>query len=263
MLHRDAALDAQNPFAKAQGSGKAPFSQQRYGGVVGGPIVGDKLSTSDPSRGCASARRRSSRRRSCQSRNASGRIPPTAPGFVKFDIQVGGAQSMTVRHRVDDIGGKGGGIGGLNTHDRGPDSRRTTRTLSSTHTAVLSPRRLNEFRFQFGGRLNRMNNTDAYSPVGTPQINRPSANFGKSATNPQGATEKRYQFVDNFSYNAGKHDFKAGTDISIIRGYSFFPRNLEGTFTFATDRAFDAADLTYVSHAIYAGEPCGRRLAAE
>ena len=42
-FHRGDGLDAQNPFSKAQGSGKAPFSQQRYGGFLGGPIVRDRL----------------------------------------------------------------------------------------------------------------------------------------------------------------------------------------------------------------------------
>ncbi|MDQ3440213.1 MAG: carboxypeptidase-like regulatory domain-containing protein, partial [Planctomycetota bacterium] len=32
MFHRDERFDAQDPFSKAQGSGQAPFSQQRYGG---------------------------------------------------------------------------------------------------------------------------------------------------------------------------------------------------------------------------------------
>src|SRR5919109_778623 len=42
-FHRDDALDSQDPFSKAQGSGKAPFSQQRYGGFLGGPILRDRL----------------------------------------------------------------------------------------------------------------------------------------------------------------------------------------------------------------------------
>ena len=38
-FHRDDSLDARNPFSKAQGSGNAPFSEQRAGGFLGGPIV--------------------------------------------------------------------------------------------------------------------------------------------------------------------------------------------------------------------------------
>ncbi len=38
-FHRDDSLDARNPFSKAQGSGNAPFSEQRAGGFLGGPFV--------------------------------------------------------------------------------------------------------------------------------------------------------------------------------------------------------------------------------
>ena len=38
-FHRDDSLDAQNPFSKAQGSGTAPFSEQRGGGFLGGPFI--------------------------------------------------------------------------------------------------------------------------------------------------------------------------------------------------------------------------------
>ena len=43
VFHRDDQFDAQDPFSKAQGSGKAPFSQQRFGGFLGGPIRRDKM----------------------------------------------------------------------------------------------------------------------------------------------------------------------------------------------------------------------------
>jgi len=40
---RNDAFDAQDPFSKAQGSGKAPFNQDRGGGFWGGPILRDRL----------------------------------------------------------------------------------------------------------------------------------------------------------------------------------------------------------------------------
>jgi hypothetical protein len=50
--------------------------------------------------------------------------------------------------------------------------------------------------------------------------------------------------INNFSYSWPAHDLKAGVDVSFIRAPSFFPRNRDGTFTFATDAPFDANDLT-------------------
>ena len=43
LFHRDESFDAQDPFSKAQGSGKAPFSQQRFGAFLGGPIKRDRM----------------------------------------------------------------------------------------------------------------------------------------------------------------------------------------------------------------------------
>src|SRR5438093_1616645 len=43
VFDRDQHLDAQDPFSHAQGSGKAPFSQQRWGGFWGGPVTKDRL----------------------------------------------------------------------------------------------------------------------------------------------------------------------------------------------------------------------------
>jgi len=74
---RSEQLDAQDPFSHAQGSGKAPFSQQRWGGYWGGPLVRDQLFYFGSYEGCTFSRHRSSRRRWWRSISGSGRIPPT------------------------------------------------------------------------------------------------------------------------------------------------------------------------------------------
>jgi hypothetical protein len=244
IFDRNAHLDAQDPFSHAQGSGKAPFSQQRFGGFLGGPVAKDNLFYFVSYEGL---------RVQQTSVVTSIDVPVDQrefpnpnnqhQGLVKFDKQVTSQNSATLRYRVDDLRTKGDGIGGLNTLDRGADNTNNNQDLVFSDNAIASSRLLNEFRFQYG-RSNRYTDTENYSPVGTPQINRPSGNFGKSATNPQGANEKRLQFVDNVSYSASSHSIKAGADISIIRGLSFFPRNRDGTFTFATDKPFNAADLS-------------------
>lgn len=244
VFDRNAHLDAQDPFSHAQGSGKAPFSQQRFGGFLGGPVAKDNLFYFVSYEGL----------RVQQTSVVTSIDVPVEQrefpnpnnqhqGLVKFDKQVTSQNSATLRYRVDDLRTKGDTIGGLNTFERGADNTNNNQDVVFSDNAIASARLLNEFRFQFG-RSNRFTDTQNYSPVGTPQINRPSGNFGKAATNPQGANEKRVQFVDNVSYSASSHSIKAGADISIIRGLSFFPRNRDGTFTFATDKPFNAADLS-------------------
>lgn len=243
-FHRDDSFDAQDPFSKAQGSGKAPFSQQRYGGFLGGPLVRDRLHYFG-----AYERLRETRTNVITSSlvPASDReAPATDMGhqyFIKADDRLTGNQSLSVRYRADSRGSTGNGIGGLNTKERGNNTNTLDQDIVSNLTSVLASNLLNEVRFQFA-RRSTFSNTNGYSVDGMPQINRPSGNFGKAQNMPQGRDENRYQIVDNFTYTRGAHDLKFGADISLIRADSFFPRNRDGNFTFATDAPFNPADLS-------------------
>ena len=241
---RNDALDAQNPFSRAQGSGKAPFSQQRGGGFWGGPIVRDRLFYFGSYEG----------NHIDQTAVVTSSIVPVDQrewpnptgqhqAFVKADNQVTSGHAIAARYRIDRNLQKGSGIGGLNTHDRGTDSLTRDQDGVVSDTLVLSNTALNEFRFQASQRFND-SDPSPYSPIGTPAVARPSGNFGKAVNQPQSRTEKRFQLVENFSLTRPGHDLKFGTDISVIRGFSYFPRTNDGSFTFATDRPFNAMDLT-------------------
>lgn len=247
VFHRDDSFDAQDPFSKALGSGKAPFSQQQYGGFLGGPIVRDRLhyfgsyervrtrETSVVTSPLVPASEREIPRK------IDGHVP-----FLRLDWQLPRNHSLMVRYRRDFSELIGDGIGGLNTLERGLDIPRQYQDIVVSETAVLSNRAVNEVRFQFATRYNGFQKT--YSPFETPDIRRPSGNFGKASNRGGYVDEDRYQINDNFSYSRGQHDLKAGVDISVIRGIDYFPRNLSGTFTFRTDRLFDPSDeSTYPS----------------
>jgi hypothetical protein len=244
LFDRSAALNAQDPFSLKQQSGKAPFSQQRFGGFEGGPLIKDHLFYFGSYEGL-------------RVRQTSVVTSPDVPvdqrefqnpndehqGFVKLDSQVSAQHAVTMRYRLDHNQTHGDGIGGQNTHDRGSNTLTRDQDGVFTDTMVFSNQALNEFRFQAS---QRYSNTDTigYSVDGTPAISRPAGNFGKAANLPQGRTENRFQFVENYSVTKGQHDLKTGTDISIIRGSSFFPRTRDGSFTFSTDKPFDANDLS-------------------
>jgi carboxypeptidase family protein/TonB-dependent receptor-like protein len=244
LFNRSEKLDAQDPFSHAQGSGKAPFSQQRFGAFQGGPVARDHLFYFGSYEGL-------------RLRQTSVVTSPLVPvdqrewpnpndehaAFVKFDGQMSAKHSVTARYRLDRLQTHGDGIGGLNTADRGYNSLTRDQDGVVSDTLVLSNVALNEFRLQISQRYNNID-TIGYSPDGTPAIARPSGNFGKAVNVPQGRTEDRYQLVDNFSITKGRHDLKTGTDISIIRGATFFPRTRDGSFTFSTDRPFDANDVS-------------------
>jgi hypothetical protein len=237
MFHRDDRFDAQDPFSKAQGSGEAPFSMQRFGGFGGGPIVRDRLHYFGSYEGL---------RQDETSVVTSPLVPVTEREFpneekqdlyfVKSDFRLNDANSFWARYRMDYTKGTGVGIGELNTFERGRDTIGRNQDIGVNHTSVVSPRVLQEFRFQFA---RHYADNLPYMPLGTPTINRPSGNFGKASNMPQGRTEDRFQFVENLSYSRGAHDLKAGFDISIVRVAAYFYNNVDGTFTFRTDLPFD------------------------
>ncbi len=244
VFHRDDALDAQDPFSKAQGSGKAPFSQQRYGGFVGGPVVRDKLHYFGTYEG---ERQRETMVITSSLVPVDERETPNPSdghqAFVKTDHRLNPAQSLSLRYRADKDSSSGNGIGGLNSRERGTNSESLVQDIVANHTYVISSRALNELRVQFG-RHSTWTNTEGWSTDGMPEINRPSGRFGKAYNQPQGRNENRTQIINNLTYTLSTHEFKGGLDVSVIRAPTFFPRNRDGTFTFTTDRSFDANDFT-------------------
>lgn len=244
LFHRDDSFDATDPFAKAQGSGKAPFSQQRFGGFAGGPIVRDRMHYFASYEG--SRQNETSVITSPLVPVNEREVPNDTNGnqyFIKTDNQFGSKHSLAIRYRLDSDDEIAGGIGGLSTRERGYDIERRDQDLVANHTLILSARALNELRFQYARRRIEWDTSD-YSPLGTPAINRPSGNFGKASNMPQGRRETRYQFINNFSYSFGSHDVKTGFDISLIRVRSFFFNNIDGTFSFRTDAPFNPNDLS-------------------
>jgi hypothetical protein len=243
-FHRGDALDAQDPFSKAQGSGKAPFSQQRYGGFLGGPFIRDQLHYFASYEG--ERQRETSVITSALVPVSERETPNPSDGhqaFIKTDQRLTGRQSLSLRYRADKRQSEGNGIGGLNSRERGTNTNSLVQDIVANHTYVISGRALNEFRFQFG-RHSTWTDTEGWSTAGMPEINRPTVRLGKAYNQPQGRNENRTQIINNFSYTVGTHELKSGIDVSVIRAPTFFPRNGDGTFTFTTDRPFDAADLS-------------------
>jgi hypothetical protein len=242
LFHRDESFDAQDPFSKAQGSGQAPFSQQRFGAFAGGPIIRDKLQYFGTYEGMRLDQ--TSVITSPLVPVSEREVPNNSEGdqyFGRVDSRLNDQHSLFVRYRLDDQAEYNNGVGGLNTFERGVDSINRNQDVVLNHTAVLSSRMLNELRVQFG---RHFADNVVRTPLDAPTINRPSGGFGKPSNQPQGRTEDRWQFVNNLSYSIRSHDLKFGIDYSRVRATSYFNNNTGGTFTFTTDRPFDANDLT-------------------
>jgi carboxypeptidase family protein len=243
LFARPNALNALDYFSEVAGTAKAPFSQQQFGGFVGGPVVKDKLHYFGAYE-------------MLRIRQSSVITSPLVPvdqrqnpfntnqhqPFTKFDWQPNGQQTVSIRYRLDQRTQIGGGIGGLNTRERGWDSDQRSQDFGASHTAIFSARTLNELRITYQPTLGFFD-SDPYAPSpNAPQINRPSGGFGKLFVFPQHSHTNYTRIVDNFSYTVAAHNIKAGTSVELIKNDSYFLGNKDGTFTFTTDAAFNPGD---------------------
>jgi TonB-dependent receptor-like protein len=108
--------------------------------------------------------------------------------------------------------------GGLNTLERSIDFKDNIQTGNAQLISILSPRLLNEFRFQYSRRNQPsvLNDLSGQGPSitipGVAQFGAPAATDGPLLFN-----ERITQFLDNVTWNTGAHSLKFGGDVQIVR----------------------------------------------
>src|SRR5262245_25524497 len=108
--------------------------------------------------------------------------------------------------------------GGLNTLERSIDFKDNIQTGNTQLISILSPKLLNEFRFQYSRRNQPsvLNDLSGQGPsitvTGRAQFGAPAATDGPLLFN-----ERITQFLDNVTWNTGAHSFKFGGDVQIVR----------------------------------------------
>lgn len=236
------ALDAQNPFSKAQGSGKAPYSQQRGGGFLGGPIIKDVWhyfasyeGEWDQSTSVVTSPLVPVDQRENPQDGNHGQY------FVKTDYQLSKDNRLEGRFRRDSQLSKGLGIGGLNPYERGYDNTNRFNDAVASLTSVPSSKTVNEARVLYGTEYIYYA-VDGYADPTGVSISRPDVNLGKANNMPQGWDSWRLELVDTLTHTVGKHELKFGADVQLDKQNTYFLGNKDGTFTFRTDAPFNAAD---------------------
>jgi len=136
---------------------------------------------------------------------------------------------------------------GQNAYSR--TSQQTFRDVDGTvqDTWAIGNTKVNEFRFQFARRgLSYFYNT-AIPGGSDPAVNIPGfAYFGREPYSYIQRTEKRYQFIDNFSWTIGRHNTKFGADFNYLPLNAVFTVNYGGVYDFGT---FSASNLGFVNPA--------------
>jgi len=269
---RDDALNAKEHFEQFDPSGrsidqpKAPYNQKQFGAVIGGPFKKDRtfyfasferfdatannFVTIDDTTvvnvlgnpvGTAAA----------ILRNAGF---PIDTGHVPYDVRSSGfllkvdhnfrpTNSIALRYNYADGTNENTETwGGLVAKSRGGALTNTDHIFTASHTAVLSPRLVNELRFQLASRKQSLLALDPTcggvcdtENEGGPTIEVSGvASAGRLRLTPQLRDNIRYQWLNTTSYAVGDHLWKAGVDFSLVdHTKATLPLHFGGRYIFA------------------------------
>ncbi|MCW5976654.1 MAG: TonB-dependent receptor [Bryobacteraceae bacterium] len=233
---RNQRFDARNPLATR----KDPLTQTQYGASLGGPIRRDKTfffsnfeQTHRHAAGFVTiAPANVAAINAALAANPAYRGPRVTTGeyatgwdmssfFARMDHQVSAGNQLAWRYSFYDIGSPNArGVGGLNDVSRGTRLDNRDQTVAVTDVATLSPRTVNEARFQFArGRLAAPGNDLTGPAVNIAGI----GNFGASTTSPVGRENNLFQANDSLSMVRGSHSLRAGADFMLNRLNIYFP----------------------------------------
>ena len=175
----------------------------------------------------------------------------------RFDFQINENNTLVVRYGYERETRDNSGVGGFNLLSRAFDTTDTDQSLRVTETAVLSPRVVNESRFQYLSRRSSQQGIgtdptirvlDAFTGGG--------ANIGNAFNN-----DDRFEFSNATSVLLDRHTIKFGGRLRYSKTVDSSPNNFAGTFTFTSlDQYRDAilGNALPAQFAISGGEPEAR-----
>jgi carboxypeptidase family protein len=268
---RDKTLNRMNQFEQQRheqlGTAKPDFRRHQYGATLGGPIVKDRLQflvAGDLTETTDFVTVNTGKPQFYSS------IEGTASNdqfrrmfFGRADIQLGSTQNAFARWGWERDYIECQSCGGSTAATSGTSVQQRRNSLVSGHTWVLSPRVLNEFRFQWApfAFLNMAADRPIWTDVGnfsaerfkllTPVYVFPSATWGSSSTKVQ--LETWWDFRDDVSFTVGNHASKVGVASIRDPGNEDLTGSGLGTWTFGADQPFDptsAASLANLTNPI-------------
>jgi hypothetical protein len=132
---------------------------------------------------------------------------------LRIDHQATGSNQLFLRTSFSDVDTIGGSFGGLKGPSRGVNHQIQDFGVVFGDSHFFDSNRVNEFRFQFAQREFNAIPADAFGP----EINiNGTALLGRDFFLPSFRTEKRFQWVDNFTLVSGNHELKFGGDFHYL-----------------------------------------------
>jgi len=148
----------------------------------------------------------------------------------RFDYQISKNNTLTVRYQYEHNRQDNNGIGLFNLPATGYNSLETEQTLQVSDTQILSPKIINETRFQF------IRETSDQAPLSAAPTVNVQAAFTDGGS-PQGRLQDvldRYEFQNYTSMALGKHFLKFGVRLRANRDANVATSNFNGNFTFGS-----------------------------
>jgi carboxypeptidase family protein/TonB-dependent receptor-like protein len=138
-------------------------------------------------------------------------IQTSSTGSARLDYGLNEQDFLFLRYSLTNDSQHNVGVGGLFAPSSGFDIGNRDSTFVFGETHVFRSGSSNEFRFQS---VRNTYNVDTVDPFG-PRLNVAGIGFfGREFSSPSDRTQRRIQFLDNFSLSRGRNNFKFGADFS-------------------------------------------------
>ncbi len=152
----------------------------------------------------------------------------------RIDYQLTPGNTLSARYSFLETSQRNGGVGELSLASRAYDATTSEHTLQLTETAVLSPRVINETRFQFmryHGDQNALNSDPSISVLGA--FSGGGADIGLSRINTD-----HYELQNSTSITHGAHLFRFGGRVRGVTDSNYSTQGYNGAFTFTSLDAY-------------------------
>ena len=147
----------------------------------------------------------------------------------RFDFQLSDTNTLTTRYQLTHDSDQNSGLNQFSLPSLAYNQNETEHTLQISDTQILSPKVVNETRFQWQREVSHQN------PLSTaPQINvQGSFVMGGNSQGVVRNTENSYELQNYTSVNRGSHLIKFGARLRGITTANFANPNFNGTFIFS------------------------------
>jgi len=227
----DESLNSRNPFALR----RQPFQIRYFGGSISGPVIAKKSSF------FFDVQRREVDDNAII--NATILTPSLDPvpfrlGVAvpnenislspRFDYQLGTNHTLVMRYSYSHFKAENLGVSDFSLPSRAFDRATTEQTFQVTETAVLSPKMLNETRFQYIRTRNRQEGGTVPTTVVQESFIQGGSQVGLAHSEQDSSELQNYS-----TRTSGNHILRFGGRLRHVRINDVSPTNFGGTFTFS------------------------------